>query len=123
MTNGTNLTSPSSTSHIYVAIYHHHLYLVWCVSYVYVELVLYGRACSANDHFLSRGKLLINKLLLQGFQQLHLKAAFAYYMAVKQSSLSIQSVIESNDVRHVSRQVLRLFNTPILTTAGSDYPF
>ena len=44
---------------------------------VYVsQLIRYARACSAYDKFLNRGRLLTNKLLLQGFQQSRLKAAF-----------------------------------------------
>ena len=44
---------------------------------VYVsQLIRYARACSAYDQFLNRGKLLTDKLLLQGFQQSRLKAAF-----------------------------------------------
>ena len=40
------------------------------------QLIPYERACSAYDQFLNRGKLLTDKLLLQGFQQYRLKAAF-----------------------------------------------
>ena len=44
---------------------------------VYVsQLIRYARACSAYDQFLNRGKLLTDKLLLQGFQQSRLMAAF-----------------------------------------------
>ena len=44
---------------------------------VYVsQLIRYARACSAYDQFLNRDKLLTDKLLLQGFQQSRLKAAF-----------------------------------------------
>ena len=40
------------------------------------QLILYTRVCSAYDQLLSRGNLLINKLLLHAFQQLRLKTAF-----------------------------------------------
>ena len=41
------------------------------------QRIRYARACSAYDQFLIRGKLLTDKLLLlQGFQQSRLKAAF-----------------------------------------------
>ena len=44
---------------------------------VYVsQLIRYARACSAYDQFLNRDRLLTDKLLLQGFQQSRLKAAF-----------------------------------------------
>ena len=47
---------------------------------VYVsQLIRYARACSAYDQFLNRGKLLIDTLLLQGFQQSHLKAVFRIF--------------------------------------------
>ena len=40
------------------------------------QLIRYARACSEYDQVLNRGKLLTDKLLLQGFQQSRLKAAF-----------------------------------------------
>ena len=44
---------------------------------VYVsQLIRYARTCTVYDQFLNRGKLLTDKLLLQGFQQSRLKAAF-----------------------------------------------
>jgi hypothetical protein len=33
------------------------------------QLIQYARACSAYDQFLSRGRLLTDKLMLQGFLQ------------------------------------------------------
>ena len=48
---------------IYVAIYHHHLHIV-CMSQ---KLIRYARAFSAYDQFLSRGKLLTNKLFVKPF--------------------------------------------------------
>ena len=41
------------------------------------QLIRYAREFSAYDHCLNRGMLLADKLLLQTFQQSHLKAAFS----------------------------------------------
>ena len=44
---------------------------------VYIsQLIRYARACSGYSQFLNRGKLLTNKLMVQGFQQSRLKSAF-----------------------------------------------
>ena len=44
---------------------------------VYIsQLIRYARACSPYDQFLSRGKLLTDKLMLQGFMPSRLKSAF-----------------------------------------------
>ena len=72
MTNGTISASPSSTSHIYVAIFHHHLHMV-CMS---LNLFDTQELVPTYDQFLNRGRLLTNKLLLQGFQESRLKAPF-----------------------------------------------
>jgi hypothetical protein len=40
------------------------------------QLIRYARACYTYDQFLSRGRLLTNKLLLQGFLQSRLMSAF-----------------------------------------------
>ena len=71
---------------------------------VYVsQLIRYARACSAYDQFLNRGKLLTYKLLLQGFQQSRLKAAFRklygrYNNLVYQYDLSLSQML--SDVFH-----------------------
>ena len=71
---------------------------------VYVsQLIRYARACSAYDQFLNRGKLLTDKLLLQGFQQSRLKAAFRkfygrYNNLVYQYDLSLSQML--SDVFH-----------------------
>jgi hypothetical protein len=44
---------------------------------VYIsQLIRYARACSTNDQFLSWGRLLTDKLMLQGFLQSRLMSAF-----------------------------------------------
>ena len=53
MTNETILTSPSSTSHIYVTIYHHHLHMV-CIrmshnSFDTQEHVVHNINCSVKE--------------------------------------------------------------------------
>ena len=69
-----------------------------------MQLIRYARACSAYDHFLNRGKLLTDKLLLlQGFQQSRLKAAFRklygrYNNLVYQYDLSLSQML--SDVFH-----------------------
>ena len=62
MTNGTIFNSPSSTSHIYVYTPAYGVYIS--------QQIRYARTSSAyyHDQFLSQGKLLTNKLLLQEFQ-------------------------------------------------------
>ena len=40
------------------------------------QLIRYARACSTYDQFLSRGRLLTDKLMLQGFLQSRLMSAF-----------------------------------------------
>ena len=40
------------------------------------QLIRYARACSTYDQFLSRSRLLTDKLMLQGFLQSHLMSAF-----------------------------------------------
>ena len=66
---------------------------------VYVsQLIRYAGACSAYDQFLNRGKLLTDKLLLQGFQQSRLKAAFRkfygrYNNLVYQYDLSLSQML------------------------------
>ena len=62
------------------------------------QLIRYARACSAYDQFLNRGKLLTDKLLLQGFQQSRLKAAFRkfyrrYNNLVYQYDLSLSQML------------------------------
>ena len=62
------------------------------------QLIRYGRACSACNQFLSRSKLLTNKLLSKGFQLLRLKATFRKFYG---RFPDIQSVIKLNTVRHI----------------------
>jgi hypothetical protein len=46
-------------------------------TYIYImQLIRYARACSTHDQFLIRGSLLTNKLMLLGFLQSRLQAAF-----------------------------------------------
>jgi hypothetical protein len=40
------------------------------------QLIRYARACSTYDKFSSRGRLLTDKLIMQGFLQSHLMSAF-----------------------------------------------
>ena len=71
---------------------------------VYVsQLIRYARACSAYDQFLNRGKLLTDKLLLQGFQQSRLKTVFRkfygrYNKLVYQYDLPLSQML--SDVFH-----------------------
>jgi hypothetical protein len=47
---------------------------------VYIsQLIRYVRACSAYDQFLSRGRLLTDKLVLQGFLQSRLMSIFCKF--------------------------------------------
>ena len=67
------------------------------------QLIRYARAFSAYDQFLNRGRLLTDKLLLQGFQQSRLKAAFRkfygrYNNLVYQYDLSLSQML--SDVFH-----------------------
>ena len=62
------------------------------------QLIRYGRACSACNQFLSRSKLLTNKLLSKGFQLSRLKATFRKFYG---RFPDIQSVIKLNTVRHI----------------------
>ena len=67
---------------------------------VYVSQLI---TCSAYDQFLNRGKLLTDKLLLQGFQQSRLKVAFRkfygrYNNLVYEYDLSLSQML--SDVFH-----------------------
>ena len=65
--NHTILTSPSSTSHIYVAIYDHHLHMM-CMSHNLFDTL---------DHVLHMINFTVaTSMFLHGFQQSRLKAAF-----------------------------------------------
>ena len=72
MTNWTISGSSSLTFHIYVAIFHHRLHMV-CMS-----LNLFDTQ-DQYDQFLNRGRLLTDKLLLQGLQRSRLEAAFCKF--------------------------------------------
>ena len=69
---------------------------------VYVsQLIRYARACSAYDQLLNRGKLLTDKLLLQGFQQSRLKAAFRKFYGRYNNSV-YQYDLPLSPVNHLS---------------------
>jgi hypothetical protein len=86
MTKGMILIFPLSTSHIYVAKsrYHLHNYGVYISQHI-----RYARVCSVYDRFLSRGRQLTNKLMLQGFLQPRLSQPLASSMAVTMISFII----------------------------------
>ena len=71
---------------------------------VYIsQLIRYARACSGYSQFLNRGKLLTNKLMVQGFQQSRLKSAFRkfygrYNDLVRQYNLALGQML--SDVFH-----------------------
>jgi hypothetical protein len=46
---------------------------------VYVsKLIRYARACFTHEDFSKRGRLLTNKLMLQGYNESRLKSSFRY---------------------------------------------
>jgi hypothetical protein len=72
---------------------------------VYIsQLIWYARACSTYDQFLSRGRLLTDKLMLQGFLQSHLMSVFNKFSGCYYDLICSQTFIEPNDVWHFSYQ-------------------
>jgi hypothetical protein len=67
---------------------------------VYIsQLIRYARACSTYDQFLSRGRLLTDKLMLQGFLRSRLMSAFRrfynrYYDLIYNCKLSLSHMFD-----------------------------
>ena len=117
MKNGSILSSLLSTSQIYVAIFHHHLYIM-CIchnSFDTLEHVLH-----MIDFWIKASFLKIS-CFCRGFISRVWSSISQILWSIKRSSLSIQSNIISNAVRHVSRKLLSRFYTFILSTHYSVY--
>ncbi|XP_055999510.1 uncharacterized protein LOC130047876 [Ostrea edulis] len=86
------------------------------------QLIRYAKVRSVNNQFLNRGKLLRNKLMVQGFQQSRLKSAFRKLYGrdndlVRQYNLSLGQML--SDVFHTD--CYSVLGTLILTTENFVY--
>ena len=108
----TVLSSPSSTFHIYVTIYHHQLHMM-CMSHKSFDklehvLHMINFWAEANYSQISCCYMAFNSCVW--------RQHFAILWSIWWSSLSIQSLIKSNVVRYISWQLWSRFHTLIFNT-------
>ena len=119
MTNGTILTSPSSSSHIYVA----EIYVAnTIITYIHVWCICLTTHSIRQNMFCIRS---IFESRHATYKLVVVAGVSQILWSIKKSGLSIQSVIKSNYILHVSRHLLNClsidFDNGLLHIPDLDY--